>query len=68
MLVVFCENFLKIILSFGVGGSKFAFFVGQNLNFRIIFILERREYTSRDKIPPSGRKGKDLFAYVEIGC
>ena len=47
---------------------KFPFFVGQNLNSKIIFILEQREYTSRDKIPPSGRKGKDIFACVEIGC
>jgi len=44
MLVVFCENLLEIILSFVVGGSKFVFFVGQNLNSRIIFILRWREY------------------------
>ena len=68
MLVVFCDNFLEIILSFVIGELKFPFFVDQNLNSIIIFILERREYTCRDKFPPSGRKGKDLFAYVEIGC
>ena len=44
MLVVFYENLLEIILSFVIGELKFPFFVGQNLNFRIIFILERREY------------------------
>jgi len=43
MLVVFCENLPKIILSFVVGKSKFVFFVGQNLNSRITFILERRQ-------------------------
>ena len=44
MLVVFGENLPEIILSFVVGGSKFVFFVGQNLNSRITFILGRREY------------------------
>ena len=43
MLVVFCENFSKIILSYVVGESKFAFFMEQNLNSRITFILGRRE-------------------------
>ena len=43
MLVVFCENLSEIILSFVVGKSKFVFFVGQNLNSRITFILERRQ-------------------------
>ena len=45
MLVVFCENFPEISLSFMVGGSKLIFFVGQILNSIILFILERSEYT-----------------------
>jgi len=44
MLVVFCEYLPEIILSFVVSGSKFTFFVGQNLNSRITFILGRKEY------------------------
>ena len=44
MLVVFCENLPEISLSFMVGGSKLIFFVGQILNYRILFILGRREY------------------------
>ena len=44
VLVVFCENLLETDLSFVVSGSKLIFFVGQILNSRISFILERREY------------------------
>ena len=43
MLVVFCKNLSKIDLFFVVGGSKLIFFVGQVLNFRMVFILGRRE-------------------------
>ena len=45
MLVVFCENFLKIVLFFVVGGSKFLFFIKQILNSRIVFILRQRKQT-----------------------
>ena len=44
MLVVFCENLPKTSLYFVVGESKLIFFVGQILNYRIVFILGRREY------------------------
>ena len=44
MLVVFCGNLLEIGLFFVVDRSKLTLFVGQILNSRIIFILERREY------------------------
>ena len=43
VLVIFCENLPETGLSFVIGGSKLIFFVGQILNFRIAFILERRE-------------------------
>ena len=44
ILVVFCENLSEIILSFVVDGSKFTFFMGQNLNSKIVIILGQREY------------------------
>ena len=71
MLVVFCENLLEIILSFVVGGSKFAFFVGQNLNSRIIFILRRREYILSKNLylsrpPPVRRAREHLLAGKKI--
>jgi len=43
VLVVFLGNLSKIILSFVVGGSKLAIFVGQILNSIDAIILERRE-------------------------
>ena len=42
------ENLLEIILSFVVCGSKFTFFVGQNLNSRITIILAWRKYVYID--------------------
>ena len=44
MLVVLCENLPKTGLSFVVGELKLIFFVGQILNYKIAFILGRREY------------------------
>ena len=44
MLVVFYENLPETYLSLVVSESMLTFFVGQILNFRIVFILGRREY------------------------
>jgi len=44
VLVVLCENLLEICLSYVLGGSKLKNFVRQILNYRIAFILRRREY------------------------
>ena len=53
MLVVFCGNLLEIGLFFVVDRSKLTLFVGQNLNSRITFILERREYILSNGITSS---------------